>query len=66
MCLNACLKICTHSHTHINPCHAEYFMYYTPPNFYSFKMQHSSYKDVFTSRVENSVDPDQMASSEAS
>ena len=41
------------------PCHAEYFMYYTPT-------QHSSYKHVFSIRVENIVDPDQMASSEAS
>ena len=45
------------------------FMYYmyTPPNFYSAKLQHSNfmYKHVFCIGVENSVDPDQMASLEA-
>ena len=34
------------------------FVYYTPP--------YSSCKHVFSIRVENSVDPDQVASSEAS
>ena len=33
------------------------------PNFYNFKLQDSwSYMHVFTSRAENSVDPDQLAS----
>ena len=42
-------------------------MYYTPPHFYPVNPQHSSCKHVhvFSMRVENSVDPDQMASSEA-
>ena len=31
------------------------------PNFYPVKMQHSSCKHVFSIRVENSLDPDQMA-----
>ena len=52
---------------HINPKHAEkIFMYYTPPLFYLLNWQHSSYMHVFSIRVENSVDPDQVASSEAS
>ena len=33
---------------------------------YPVNLQYSSCKDVFSIRVENSVDPDQMASSEAS
>ena len=36
------------------------------PNFHPADMQWSSYKPVVTSTVENCVDPDQMASSEAS
>ena len=40
------------------------FMYYTPP-FYPVDLQYSSYKHVLSSRLENSVDPDQMASSVA-
>ena len=35
------------------------------PNFYSVILQHSNYKHVFSIEVENSVDPDQMASLEA-
>ena len=51
----------------INPCHAEYvYVLHFSPIFYLVNLQHSSYKHAFTSRVENSVDPDQMASSEAS
>ena len=43
------------------------FMYYTPPQFfYPVNLQHSSCKLVFSIRVDNSVDPDQLASSEAS
>ena len=42
------------------------FMYYTPPQFYPVNLQNSSCKHVFSIRVENRVDPDQMASSEAS
>ena len=39
------------------------FIYYTPPkSLYFIKKRESSYKHVFTSRVENSVDPDQLAS----
>ena len=41
-------------------------MYYTPPEFYPFILQHFSCKHAFSIRVENSVDPDQMALSEAS
>ena len=36
-------------------------MYYSPPNFYPVNLQHSSYKHVFSIRVENGVDPKQMA-----
>ena len=35
------------------------------PLFYPINMQHSSCKHVFSIRVETSVNPDQMASSEA-
>ena len=43
------------------------FMYYMLPNFYPIiNLQHSSCKHVFLIKVETSVDPDQMASSEAS
>ena len=45
----------------VNPYHAGYFMYYTPPkiifNLQDFSHQHS--------RVKNSVDPDQLASKKA-
>ena len=41
----------------VNSCHAY---------FYPFNLQHSSCKHVFSIRMEGSVDPDQMASSEAS
>ena len=37
-----------------------------PLIYYSANQQHSSCKQIFTSRVENTMDPDQMASSEAS
>ena len=36
-------------------------MYYTPPIFYTNNLQESSYH-VLSSRLENSVDPDQLAS----
>ena len=36
------------------------------PKFYPVNLQHSSRKHVFSIRVENSVDPDQMALLEAS
>ena len=43
------------------------FMYLNfPPIFYPCHQQHSNYKHVFSIRVENTDDPDQMASSEAS
>ena len=35
-------------------------------DFYPVNMQHSSCKHVFSIKVENSVDPDQMASFKAS
>ena len=39
------------------------FMYYTLPNFYPIKyLQNSSNKHIFTSRMKDSVDPDQLAS----
>ena len=38
------------------------FMCYTPPKFYLVNLQYSIYEHVFTSRVKNSVDPDQMGS----
>ena len=45
----------------------EYPLYSTlVPNFYPVNLQHSSWKHVFSIRVENKVDLDQMASSEAS
>ena len=37
------------------------FMYYTPPNVYHVNLQHNL--GIFTTRVENKVDPNQMASS---
>ena len=37
-----------------------------PNSYFCFNMQHSSCKHVFSIRLENDVDPDQMASSEAS
>ena len=36
------------------------------PKFYPVNLQHSSYLHVYTIRVDNSVDPDQMALSETS
>ena len=52
----------------INTCHAEYFWVLTTllSNFYSVSLQHSSCKRVYSFRGENSEDPDQMASLEAS
>ena len=42
-------------------------MHYTSPKFlFCLLAAISSCKDVFSNKVENSVDPDQMASSEAS
>ena len=47
--------------------HAEYILRTTLlPNFYPDNLQHSSCKHVLSIGVENSVDPDQMALSEAS
>ena len=40
-----------------SPYHAKYFMYYTSPKFYPVQL-----KSVFSISVENSVDPDMMAS----
>ena len=37
-------------------------MYYTPPFFYPAHLQHSSCKHAFSIKVQNSADPDQMAS----
>ena len=42
------------------PFHAEYFKYLLLPNVYN--LQNFSCKHVFSIRVENSVDPDQLAS----
>ena len=43
-----------------NPCPADFFLiYYTPSHFISFTDCKHVY--VLTSRVENSVDPDQLA-----
>ena len=39
-------------------------MCYTPSPFYHVNLQHSSSKHVVSIRVENNVDPDQMASQE--
>ena len=36
------------------------------PNVYPVNLKHSNYEHPFSFRVENNVDPDQMASSEAS
>ena len=52
--------------TVLNLCHADFFITTLLPNIYLVNLQHSSCKHVFSIRVENSVDPDQMASSEAS
>ena len=52
--------------TNINPYgyHDEYFMYYSKlVLIFSISLQHSSYKHVFLSRVENSVDLDQIMAS---
>ena len=50
----------------INPCHAEYFIYFTLSQVYRVNLQYSSCKHVFSIRVENSMDPDKMASDEVS
>ena len=42
------------------------FKFYTSPHFHHVNLQHSGCEHVCTIRIENSVDPDQMASSEAS
>ena len=47
----------------VNPCHAKYFMYYIHSNIHLVNMQQFSCKHILSIRVENSVDPDQMASS---
>ena len=50
-----------------NSSHAEYFLCATLlPKFYPVNLQHSTCKHVFSIIVENSVDHDQIASSEAS
>ena len=41
-------------------------MQFTPSRFYQVNIQHSSYKYVCTNEIENNVDPDLMASTEAS
>ena len=47
----------------LNPCHAEYVLFTRLlPNVYAVILQQSNYKHVIISRVENFVDPDQMAS----
>ena len=48
-------------HFNFSSGHAGYFMFMRLPNFYPFNLQHSSCNHIFTIRVENSVDPDQMA-----
>ena len=49
-----------------NLCHAEYFLCVTHlPNFYLVYLQHSSCKQVFSIRVKNNLNPDQVALSEA-
>ena len=51
---------------YLNQCHVEYFLSTTLfPNFLTVNLQLSSYLSVFTSKVENIVDHDQMASKEA-
>ena len=40
--------------------HAEYFYVLHSPNFYSVNLQFSSCNPVYSIRVENSVDPDQI------
>ena len=51
----------------VNPCHAKYSIYTTLlPILYIDYLQQSSCKHAFSNQVRNSVDPDQMASSEAS
>ena len=47
----------------VKPSHAEYFYMY---NTTSINLQHRDCKHIFSIRVENSVDPDQIASSETS
>ena len=42
------------------------FMYFPLPQFYEDNMQDSSCRHVISIRIDNSVNPDQMASSEAS
>ena len=44
------------------PSPVTYFMATPLPNFHPIKLPDSSYKHVLTSRTENSVDPDQLAS----
>ena len=56
------LSLCMLTKNKLNPYHAEYFMYYTPQ---FCQPEHPSCKHVFSIRVENSVDLDQMALSEA-
>ena len=51
----------------VDNCHAEFFLSTTLlPNLYPVNQQHSSGKGVFLVRLENSVDPDQMALLDAS
>ena len=52
---------------HLNTCHAGYFyVLHSSPIFILLTWLHSSFKQVFSIQVKNSVDPDQMSSSEAS
>ena len=49
-----------------NSCHVIFLYPTLLPNIYPVKLLHSSCKHVFSIKVENSVDPDQLASDEAS
>ena len=54
---------CDNTVLQINPCYTEKsYVLHSSPVFYPVNLQISSYMLVFTSLVESSVDPDQMAS----
>ena len=67
---NVTILLCFHGHSFdfhtFNHCHDEYFMNYTPPNLCPIDLLHSINTNVFSIRLENSVDPDELASLEAS
>ena len=44
----------------LNPCPDDCFMYYTTSQFYTVNLQYYSYKHVFSTRMKNSMDLDQM------